>query len=59
MAVDSSIIVLNRLVSSRATMGGMTMAAAIIVTPNTSREATMAAASTSEKIVSIQPVGTP
>ena len=46
-------------VSILATTGGITMAAAIMVTPSTCIETTMVAASTSENMVSTQPVGTP
>ena len=59
MPVDSRTMRLKLLVSSRAVMGGMTIAAAIIVTPNTCIDTTMVAASIRENPVSTQPVGTP
>ncbi len=40
-------------------MGGITMAAAIIVTPNTCMDTTIVAASIRENRVSTHPVGTP
>ena len=56
---ESSIMCAKLLVSSLATMGGMTMAAAIIVTPSTWIDTTMVAASTRASMASTQPVGTP
>ena len=59
MPVDRRVILLKLLVSNRAITGGITTAAAIIITPNTCMETTMVLANISENRVSTQPVGTP
>ena len=50
---------LKLLVNRRATTGGITIAAAMSVTPSTCMETTMVAARTRENMVSTQAVGTP
>ena len=57
--VDKKIMTLNLLVKSLATIGGITIAAAIKVTPNIWIETTIVAANTIENIVASQPIGTP
>ena len=46
-------------VSRRATTGGMTVAAAMSITPNTCMDTTTVAASSRANMASTQPVGTP
>ena len=58
-SVDKIIISLKLSTKRRATMGGITIAADMSVTPKTCIDTTMVAARMSENRVSIQAVGTP
>ena len=59
MLVDNRTILRNEFVINLVTMGGITIAAAIKVTPKICMETTIAPAKTKEKVVSTQAVGTP